>query len=87
VKKFKIYSTVIIFLIGLASCSGENLDGDAKKAAELTRISLKSTLDKNWKKAGNEYSEVQKIINKYKEKGQIKEFYEAYNSYLEEPGS
>ena len=75
------------FLLCATSCSRENLNNDAKKAAELTLVSLEKARDKNLESADKTYLEVLQIIDKYKQKGQEKEFYEAYNSYLEKSRS
>lgn len=78
----------ILLSISLASilfaCSGPSIEEDARSAADLSRISNQCAIDNDMTGAGKAYSEAQAIMEKYKNLGKFEEFYEIYNSYLQE---
>lgn len=83
----KVLKTVLLFLImGFTGwgCSKPSLEEDARQAAELSRLSNEYAMNNDMAAAGKAYSEVQDIMRKYKDEGKFNEFYEFYNSYLQE---
>lgn len=74
----------IFFSLFFLACSEPSIQDDAHKAAELSRLSNTAAMENDLTTAGNLYSEVQAIMNKYRQSGQFEEFYQLYNSYLEE---
>lgn len=74
----------LFFSLFFLACSEPSIQDDAHKAAELSRLSNASAMDNDLSNAGKLYNEVQTIMNKYRENGKFEEFYQLYNSYLEE---
>ncbi|OJU37191.1 MAG: hypothetical protein BGN96_04075 [Bacteroidales bacterium 45-6] len=74
------YYLLIFILLGATSCS--SLDGDAKKAADLSKKSIEYTKEMKFDKAEKTYKESQEYFRKYEEKGLLKEFAKRYNEHL-----
>ena len=73
--------TIFIFiLLSLSACS--SLDGDAKKAAELSKKSIDYAKDSDLQKAEELYKESQQIIDEYRKTDEYEEFQKAYNKYM-----
>jgi hypothetical protein len=79
-KKLVPLLTIIAILFCFSACS--SVDGDARKAAELSRESLDEVKAQDLQKAEELYKESQDIIARYKGTDQYEEFFAAYNKYL-----
>lgn len=75
-----IHCIALSIIFTLVSC-GASVDGDAKKAAELTRKSLEYTVKRDLDKAEQAFEQSKLIKDKYKESPD--EFYELYTKYLD----
>lgn len=71
-------------IVILGGCSKPSMEQDARSAADLSRISNDCARNNDLAGAGKAYSEAQAIMEKYKDEGKFDEFYEIYNSYLQE---
>lgn len=88
------YSSVIrIFIfsiiVGLTSviatsCSEPTMEEDAQKAAQLTALSNKYSMENDMTNAASAYTKSEKIMNKYKDLGKFEEFYSLYISSLQD---
>jgi len=75
-----VFLAVVALMFFSAGCS--SVDSDAKEAAELNNKSMEYIKNNDLLKADELYKESVKIMNKYKDTDQYKEFYAAYNKYL-----
>jgi hypothetical protein len=60
------------------------MDGDAKKAAQLTNQSIEEMTTLKLDEAQISYKKAQDIIRKYEEKGKADEFMPLYRKYRDE---
>lgn len=74
----------IFFSVLFLACSEPSIQDDAQKAAKLSQLSNEAAMKNDLNAAGNLYNDVQTIFNKYRENGKFDEFYQLYNSFLEE---
>lgn len=81
----KLVLLLSVFLSTLfLACSEPSMQEDARKAAELSRLSNVSAMENNLSAAAELYTECQEIMDKYRRNGQFDEFYELYTSFLQE---
>lgn len=85
-KQMKLHRILLLLLLSLFvyACSEPTMEEDARAAADLSMISNQCAIDNDITGAGEAYSKVQVIMDKYKELGQFNEFYELYGSFLAE---
>lgn len=78
---------LLIFIPFFISCSEPTMEEDARAAADLSRISNQCAAENDMAGAGKAYSEVQAIMEKYKELNKFDEFYDLYGSFLGQSAS
>lgn len=74
------FTLLMFILVSFSACS--SLDGDAKKAAELSKKSINYAKDSDLQKAEELYQESQQIIDEYRKTDEYEEFQKAYNKYM-----
>lgn len=73
---------LILFVVFVMAVSCSSINGDAKKAADLSKKSIRYTKEMKFDKAEQAYKESQEYFRKYEKKGKIQEFTKAYNESL-----